>query len=214
MSRLHGGTSGYIIPADPDASKRPAWPGPYVFECMHGVGLSVAIVAERARDDGGELDYSLQAYGLWLDKLMFSRTSTSGVEMHRDTSAYPYGGNIRCADGFVAILVLEEHQWRGLARMVDRPDWLSDPLFANGVQRNRNRAPIAQGLADWCAAHTVDEVLECARANDVPAGRCRSPTQVLNAEVAASRDFFVDTETPFGTLRTPTLPFGPTLRGR
>jgi crotonobetainyl-CoA:carnitine CoA-transferase CaiB-like acyl-CoA transferase len=214
LTRLHAGTSGYIIPADTDASKRPAWTGPYIFESMHGVGLAVAIVAERGRAEGADIDYSLQVYGLWLDKLLFSRTSTSGVEIHRDTAPYPYGGNMACIDGYVAILVLEEHQWRGFCRMIERPEWREDERFANGVQRNRNRAPLAQGLAEWCARHTVDEVLEAARRYDVPAGRCRSPSEVLGAEVAAARGFFVERETAFGKLKVPSLPFGPKLRGR
>lgn len=214
LTRLHAGTSGYIIPADLDTSKRPAWAGPYIFECMHGVGLSVAIVAERARTEGGDLDYSLQAYGLWLDKLLFSRTSTSGVEIHRNTAPYPYGGNVACKDGYVAILVLEEHQWRGFARMIDKPEWVADARFRDGVSRNMNRAPLAAGLRDWCATYTVDEVLAVARKYDVPAGRCRCPQDVLNAAVAEARNFFSERKTAFGSVRVPTLPFGPNLRGR
>lgn len=214
LTRLHAGTSGYIIPADLDTSKRPAWTGPYVFEAMHGVGLSVAIVAERARQEGGDVDYSLQGYGLWLDKLLFSRTSTSGVEIHRNTAPYPYGGNMACRDGFVAILVLEEHQWRGFCRMIEKPEWRDDERFANGVLRNKNRASLAAGLAEWCARHDVDDVLATAREYDVPAGRCRRPSEVLNAEVATARQFFVERQTAFGPMRVPTLPFGPDWRGR
>jgi crotonobetainyl-CoA:carnitine CoA-transferase CaiB-like acyl-CoA transferase len=213
LTRLHASTSGYIIPADLDVTKRPAWSGPYIFECMHGVGLSVAVAAELAREEGGDVDYSLQAYGLWLDKLLFSRTSTSGVEIHRYTAPYPYGGNMACQDGYVSILVLEEHQWRGFCHMIDRPEWLDDERFTNGVLRNRNRAPLAEGLARWCAARTVVEVLTVARKCDVPAGRCRSPQDVLDAKVATARAFFVERKTAFGTMRVPSLPFGPNLRG-
>jgi crotonobetainyl-CoA:carnitine CoA-transferase CaiB-like acyl-CoA transferase len=214
LTRLHASTSGYLIPADAEERMRPAWPGPYVFECMHGVGIAVATLAERDREDGGELDYSLQSYGLWLDKLLFSRTSTSGVEFHRTTTPYPYGGNLACSDGFVSILVLEERQWRGLCRMVGQIDWLTDERFATGVLRNRNRAPIAAGLAEWCKARPVEEVLEAARQADVPAGRCRSPKGVLSSPVAADRSFFASQKLPIGDVKVPTLPFGRGFRGR
>lgn len=214
LTRLHAGTTGYIVPADIDASKRPAWPGPYIFECVHGVGLSVAIVAETARPDGGDLDYCLQAYGLWLDKLLFSRTSTSGVEIHRDTAPYPYGGNVACKDGYIALLVLEEHQWRGFCRMIDRPEWLEDERFANGVGRNRNRKPLALGLSEWCATHTIEEILAKARKYDVPVGQCRSPGDVLETDVSKARGFFVERQTALGPLRVPSLPYGPHFRGR
>jgi crotonobetainyl-CoA:carnitine CoA-transferase CaiB-like acyl-CoA transferase len=214
LTRLHASTSGYIIPADTDASMRPAWSGPYIFECMHGVGIAVATVAEREREDGGDVDYSLQGYGLWLDKLLFSRTSTSGVEVHRNTAPYPYGGNLPCSDGFASILVLEERQWHGLCRMTGNPDWLTDERFRSGVLRNRNREPIAKALAEWCSMRSVDEVLEAARQADVPAGRCRSPLAVLNSEAAEERGFFVESQTAIGKIALPSLPFGPAFRGR
>jgi CoA:oxalate CoA-transferase len=214
LIRLHASTSGYIIPADTDARMRPAWPGPYIFECMHGVGIAVATVAERGREEGGDVDYSLQGYGLWLDKLLFSRTSTSGVEVHRNTAPYPYGGNLPCSDGFASILVLEERQWHGLCRMLGNPQWLTDERFKSGVLRNRNREPIAKALAEWCSTRTVDEVLRAAREADVPAGRCRSPLAVLESEAAIERGFFVEQPTALGTVALPGLPFGPAFRGR
>jgi crotonobetainyl-CoA:carnitine CoA-transferase CaiB-like acyl-CoA transferase len=214
LTRLHASTSGYIIPADADVRMRPAWPGPYIFECMHGVGIAIATLAEREREEGGDVDYSLQGYGLWLDKLLFSRTSTSGIELHRNTAPYPYGGNLACADGFAALLVLEERQWRGLCAMIEKPEWLTDERFKSGVLRNRNREPIGEALADWCSRHSVDEVLEAARRADVPAGRCRSPLAVLNSEIAADRDFFLEQDTCIGKVRVPGLPFGPNFRGR
>lgn len=214
LTRLHAGTSGYIIPADLEMSARPAWPGPYVFEAVHGVGLAVAVVSERSRQAGGVVDYSLQAYGIWLEKLLYSRTSVRGIDFHRNTAVYPYGGNIECLDGHVAIFVIEERQWRGFAAMIGRPEWLTDPRFADGVLRSTNREPVAEELRAWCAARTVDEVIAGGAQFDVPMGRVRRPADVLSSEVLLDRQFFTGRETAFGSVQVTTLPMGPHLRGR
>lgn len=214
LTRLHAGTSGYIIPADLDMTARPGWPGPYVFEAIHGVGIALSVVAERARADGGVVDYSLQAYGVWLEKLLYSRTSVRGIDFHRNTAVYPYGGNIACSDGYVAIFVIEERQWRGFCAMIGKPEWLGDPRFADGVLRSTNRAPIGAELAQWCAAHTVEQVIQAGADCDVPVGRVRRPEHVLTSEVLLDRKFFAQRQTAFGPVDVPTLPTGPAMRGR
>lgn len=212
LTRLHSGTTGYLVPADADMSTRPAWSGPYLFECVHGVGIALAVVAEAARPEGGDLDYSLQAYGVWLDKLLFSRTSARGVTFHRNTAVYPYGGNLRCADGYVAMFIIEEHQWRGLCRMIGKPEWLDDQRFANGVLRSANREPIATALNAWCRDRAVAAVLEAAAAADVPAGLVRRPSEVLDAPTLLDRGFFLARKIGGRNVMSPGLPFGPGLR--
>lgn len=214
LTRLHAGTSGYIIPADIDMTARPGWPGPYVFEAIHGVGIALSVVAERSRADGGIVDYSLQAYGIWLEKLLYSRTSVRGIDFHRNTAVYPYGGNVACSDGYVAIFVIEDRQWRGFCAMIGKPEWLADQRFADGVLRSANRAPIGAALAQWCAAHSVDDVIQAGADCDVPVGRVRRPEQVLTSDVLLDRKFFARRETAFGPVDVPTLPTGPALRGR
>jgi crotonobetainyl-CoA:carnitine CoA-transferase CaiB-like acyl-CoA transferase len=212
LTRLHSGTTGYLVPADADTSARPAWPGPYLFESVHGVGIALAVVAEAARPEGGDVDYSLQAYGVWLDKLLFSRTSARGVTFHRNTAVYPYGGNLECADGYVAMFIIEERQWQGLCRMIGKPEWLDDERFANGVLRSANREPIAEALNAWCRARPVATVLEATGAADVPAGLVRRPSEVLEAPTLLDRDFFLTRNIGGRSVRSPGLPFGPGLR--
>jgi crotonobetainyl-CoA:carnitine CoA-transferase CaiB-like acyl-CoA transferase len=212
LTRMHSGTTGYLVPADADMSTRPGWCGPYLFESVHGIGIALAVVAEAARPEGGEIDYSLQAYGVWLDKLLFSRTSARGVTFHRDTAVYPYGGNLECTDGYVAMFIIEERQWRGLCRMIGKPEWLDDERFANGVLRSANREPIATALNAWCRARPVAAVLEAAAAVDVPAGLVRRPSEVLQAPTLLDREFFVPRTIDGREVMTPGLPFGPGLR--
>ena len=212
FTRLHASTSGYLMPADKDTSVRPGWGGPYVFESMFGTALAVAVLAELQRRTGGEIDYSYQGYGVWMDKMMFPRVSRStSFDLHRNTNAYPFGGSMACTDGFACIFVIEEHQWHSLCRQLGRTEWLDDPRFANGVVRLAVQEEIDAVLAAWCAERTVDEVLALGRAADFPVGRVRRPSEVLSWPQLQTRGFVADGDTAFGRVPMANLPFGPGL---
>ena len=207
FTRLHSSTSGYLLPADKNPAFRPAASGPLVFEAMHGTSMAVAVMSELLRGHGGEIDYSYQAYGVWLDKMNFHQTS-SGDELHRMDHAYPFGGNLECTDGYVCIFVIEEHQWQNLCRMVSQPEWIDDPRYADGRLRRQNQAELDEYLSAWCRSHSVEEVLVLARAHDVPAGMVRSPRHLLSWDVLETRGFYQKAETAFGQFAMPGLPFG------
>jgi crotonobetainyl-CoA:carnitine CoA-transferase CaiB-like acyl-CoA transferase len=209
FTRLHSGINGYIIPGDKDTERRPGWGGPYAFEAMHGIGLVVAVMAELRRKTGGVIDYSLQAYGLWLDKMVFPQVSIGAVkEMDRMTNAYPFGGNMACLDGFACVFIIEERQWRNLARAIGREDWLNDERFENGVRRLLVQDEIDLHLASWCAERTVDEVMSIGRAEDFPVGRVRNAVQVIERLSGTGRGFLVPDHTRLGDVTVTGLPFG------
>jgi crotonobetainyl-CoA:carnitine CoA-transferase CaiB-like acyl-CoA transferase len=209
FTRLHAATSGYLIPADKDMSVRPGWGGPYVFESMFGTCLAVSILAELERGSGGEIDFSYQGYGVWMEKMIFPRIALSdSFDIHRNTNAYPFGGSMRCSDGYACVFVIEEHQWRSLARLLDRDAWLSDPRFANGVLRLNVQDEIDGVLAAWCVERSVEEVVNAGRAADIPIARVRTPQEVLDWPQLAERNFIADAETGFGRVPVAALPFG------
>jgi crotonobetainyl-CoA:carnitine CoA-transferase CaiB-like acyl-CoA transferase len=212
FTRFHASSSGYLTPADKDRSARPGWAGPYAAEAMFGTCLAVAVVAELGRGTGGEIDFSYQGYGVWMDKMFFPRVALSdSLDLHRYTTAYPFGGNMACKDGFACIFVIEEHQWRNLVRTLEKTEWLADPRFATGVLRLDVQEEIDEVLAAWCAARTVDEVVTAGRTADFPVGRVRPPTSVLAQSESWSRGFLTEMDTGFGRLPVAGLPFGPGL---
>ena len=212
LTRLHAASTGYLVPADKDMSIRPGWGGQYSFEAMFGTCIAVAVLAEMRRDGGGEIDFSFQGYGVWMDKMIFPRVSLSdSFDIHRNTNAYPFGGNMRCADGYVCVFVIEEHQWRNLARLLGQEQWLEDARFANGVRRMAVQDEIDEVLAAWCAERTVSDCVGAGRAADIPVAPVRAPGDVLNWEQLASRGFFEIGDTAYGSVKIAGLPFGPGL---
>ena len=208
LTRFHASTTGSIVPAEKDDALPPSWAGPNVFECMHGTGIAVAVLAELRRLGGGVVDYSIQAYGVWLDKMIFPRVAVNKTVMDRRANAYPFGGNLRCRNGFVTIFVIEEKQWIGLCQLVGEPSWIDDPRFADGVARVTNQEVIDERLTAWCREHTIDEVMRGARKFDVPCGVVRTIADVTQRQSSVERDFVTWQESLVGRVRQMRLPFG------
>ena len=209
LTRFHSSTTGWMVPAEKDTSVRPSWSGPDVFEVMHGVGVALAILGERGSGAGGDIEYSQQSYGIWLDKMMFPRASTTSTLLDRRSNAYPFGGNLRCADGYVAIFVIEDHQWVNMCHLIGRPEWGSDERFADGRLRVQHAGVIDAELSSWCGQHTVREVVSSCRQHDVPCGWVRDLQSVVAHEAFAERGAVASSETVFGPLSLLRLPFGP-----
>lgn len=214
LTRFHASTTGSIIPAEKDETSTPSWSGPNLFECMHGTGIAVAALAELRRPEGGMINYSIQAYGIWLDKMIFPRVAVNKTPMDRRSNAYPFGGNLLCSDGYVTIFVIEEKQWRGLCHLIGKEEWIQDPRFRDGVARVANQETIDQLLKKWCQEHSVSEVTVAARRFDVPCGVVRTIGDVVQRESFRERDFVSMRESAFGPVREMRLPFGPSFPQR
>jgi len=212
FTRFQSGGSGFLIPGD-----RPTMPGTLAGECFAGAGIAVCVLGlllmrlqgTPAASSPLRADYSQQAHAANLEKLFVGRASKDGVEPTREGHRYPFGGAVRCSDGYVSMLIFEEHQWRGLCRVIGRDDWAADPRFKGWAGRAAMKEEIDSALQEWCASRSVAEVLRSARPEGVAIGAVRSPREVLSDEWLQRRGFIREAETAFGPARVAHLPFGP-----
>ena len=120
-------------------------------------------------------------------------------------SRSPGAGSFACSDGVISLGVNEESHFRNLANALGRPDWLSDPRFAERPRarsmprrwwRRSSRAFDRRTASEW------EPVLQQA---GVPSARIRTlPDCLASPQVQARHYIHTDPETG---LRTPTLPF-------
>jgi len=213
LTRYCAGGDGYFLPTSKDPSLRPTVPGQRIGDHIAGTGLAVAALdgLQRYRSSGERqrVDFAEQAYHVTMNKMFVSQSSYYNAALDRFTHTYPFGGNLPCRDGYIAMLVLEEHQWRGLCEMVGHPEWRVDPLYADGVSRRKNGDEIDRAVRAWCADRTTTDVIAAGRLNGVPIGLVSTPHDVLgNARLRARR--FIETRTTsLGEVATVGLPFGP-----
>jgi crotonobetainyl-CoA:carnitine CoA-transferase CaiB-like acyl-CoA transferase len=78
---------------------------------------------------------------------------------NRDVSISP-SGVFACREGFVAVAALEDAQFQGLCRAMDRADLAADPRFARHTARlsEENNLALCAHVADWTSTLSPEEV--------------------------------------------------------
>jgi crotonobetainyl-CoA:carnitine CoA-transferase CaiB-like acyl-CoA transferase len=111
-------------------------------------------------------------------------------------AAYP------CADGYVQFMTMPEW-WPRVARMMDRPDILTDPRFAQFDDRLRNQEVFeGEVLLPWLLAHSKQEVTEAAQREREAALPVSTMADLFVDPQLASRGFFIDIDHPvMGSLK-------------
>jgi len=102
-------------------------------------------------------------------------------------------------DGWVAISVEDDDQWRALCRVVDDPPSpdpaLADPRLPVGARsavadRRAAHDEIDRWLGRWCAARSADEIVEAVWAAGVPAAKVVDPQLTDSLPQLRYRGFF------------------------
>jgi len=209
LTRFMAGGSGSLMP-----TARPAAPGALAGECFSGVGIATTVLAvllARMRTAGSPIpmaDHCEQAHLVNLEKMFIGRISKDKAVVTRESHRYPFGGAVRCKDGFVSMLINERHQWKGFSEAIGRPDWAYDPRFATGSARFAVKDEIEAALVPWCASRTRAEVVEAMRSRQVPIGSVNEVGELARIPTLRARRFVRDVETPYGEAVALGLPYG------
>ena len=83
-------------------------------------------------------------------------------------------------DGKVQVAVTGNPLFRRWAKLMDEPQWLSDPSFADDDSRGRHGELISARMARWCAEHSNDEVVRILGEAMIPCAPVLSPQQALD----------------------------------
>lgn len=197
LTLFQAGGEGYLTPSGlsfelfPD--RAPTGMGRYLGNYQSG--LTVALVAlaglrlSRVRHEEQRAEVSMQAAQLSLNHFVVNRF-IDGVLERRANRAFTYGGVLPCADGFVEVVPIEQHQWEALRAMLGEPEWTREERFSDGILRAQNGAEINQRLRAWAAERTVAEVIGAAREHSVPCGAFNSPERLSRLDQFRSRRYF------------------------
>jgi crotonobetainyl-CoA:carnitine CoA-transferase CaiB-like acyl-CoA transferase len=89
--------------------------------------------------------------------------------------AAPHGA-YRCEgnDRWVAIACFDQSEWAALARVADKPEWLSDPRFATLAARLANQDALDAAIDAWTATQDAYACMHRLQAAGVAAGVCQT----------------------------------------
>jgi len=105
-------------------------------------------------------------------------------------------GLVRCSDGLVWIVVLEDHHWAGCVRAMGNPEWAV--AITTRAERHARREFISRCLDDWAASLSTRECTSLLQSEGVPATPLNSCADLLSSVGLDVREGF------FGAGEQPT----------
>ncbi len=194
---LFNGTEGGMSARKRDG--RPTVAGGFLGEYDAGLNAAVAMLAAlKARRESGlgqHVDISRFESLAALQRIDISirRNEDRAPDYQRSARI---GGLVACRDGHVVISAIEDHQWRSLSELVGKPEWASEPRFADRDQRPKHAPEIQRSIVAWAKQHTKDEIYRLGQAAKVPVGPVLTVPELLASPQLRSRGVFHEVRHP------------------
>jgi crotonobetainyl-CoA:carnitine CoA-transferase CaiB-like acyl-CoA transferase len=122
----------------------------------------------------------------------------SGVNMSRAgmVQRNTPGGIMPCRDGYVVIILPQEHQWKNFIRLMGDPAWSKEPWCQDPQQRIYHVNEIQEYILEWLKNKSKDEVFRKAQALGVPIAPTNTAKDVVESPQFNARNFFVQADHP------------------
>jgi crotonobetainyl-CoA:carnitine CoA-transferase CaiB-like acyl-CoA transferase len=212
---IHAAGEGFLLPNGLSVDLFPERPPLKVhghFAEMQG-GIAAALGAlvslwARKETGGQTVDVSEQDATLAVGCFAVQRYGDGSLE-HRRTRSFRYGGVLECADGFVEVLPLEEHHWKGLVQLLGNPAWAQDPALKDPIERGKNHgAMINKNVRAFAATQKTHDFVRRAQDLGVPMAPYNPPADVLADKHEVFRGLVQPVEIPdVGKVDTLVSPF-------
>lgn len=214
LNTAHASGQAYLLPLpSPDLARPPVKPGAHI--CEHDPGLVAAVAVLGAlfwkgiSGRGQLIELSKQEALISMQRVESVTYANDGVVITRMGHRDPIpGGLLPCKDGYVVIIIPEDHQWKALMELMDNPEWAEEPWCQGWEARRKNARAIHQRLVDWTMKHTKEEIFRKGQALGCPISPCQTSEAIVKSEQLEAREFFKEVEHPeLGRLKFPTSPY-------
>jgi crotonobetainyl-CoA:carnitine CoA-transferase CaiB-like acyl-CoA transferase len=204
---------GHITPEGyKNLDRPPLKQGKYVAEYHAGIGAALitvgALFSCMVTGHGQHIDFSMQEWEMDLLKPKWEMYTYEGFIPSRRTVVRQGHGMTPCKDGYVTILLLEEHQWLRFVELAGKPEWLTDERFLDPYRRAEHGNELGAVIADWAKDHTREEIYHQGQEMGVPVGIVNKPSDIYSSQQLSEREFFVEIDHPVaGRLSYPGTPY-------
>ena len=182
-----------------DSSSGPLRTGFPVADAIGGLTAAFAVAAAlagRARGGGGcfidvsMLESLLSAMG-WVVSNYLATGEAPGARGNDNPTASP-SGTFAAADAPLNIAANKQSQFEALCDLVGRPEWKSDPRFAERESRISHRAELSREMESALARKPAAKWAKEMRAAGIPAGEIFTVPQALDLAQIAAREFVAE----------------------
>ena len=170
--------------------------------------VSAALFERSKTGKGTFIDVSMLETGLSLmSSTVTDYLKTGNAPQRRGNlanSRSPGAGSFPCKSGVMSLGVNEESHFANLAYALDRSDWLTDPRFAERVDRKVNASELSKEIEAELLKKTAEEWEPILQSAGVPSARLRSLPEALGSTQVSARGYVQTLE---NGVQVPTLPF-------
>ncbi len=185
---------------------RPDYCGIYHADVVTGTyafgAIASALYQRQITGQGQHIDVSMleSMLTLTLNEVQWSQFTVA-------PTSRPMFGPIQTSDGYVMVAIASEKTFQGLMKVIGRPEWVSDPRFAEYADRRDNWAHLMDGVEAWSRAVTTERCLAALNGEGVPSSAYRTVAEALNDPQITHRRALSEVEDGGGRFRVLNLPF-------
>ncbi len=115
----------------------------------------------------------------------------AGTSGNRDDKYAPQGTYpCRGDDRWISLSVRSDSEWAALCEVLERPGWVTDPRFVDGLSRFRNHELLDEFIAGITVGLTATDLQTRLQAAGVPAGEVLDGKALLFNEHLSARGFY------------------------
>ena len=154
-------------------------------------GVMVALHHRAQTGEGQLVDASLLATGITFMQNLLAERHVIGIEREAagNRSFYAAPSDVyRARDGWIMVSIVGGEMFERWAKLVGKPEFITDPLFATDQKRADNHEPITRVMTDWVASRTTAECLHELETARIPAGRVQNLQEVLEDPQVKARE--------------------------
>ncbi len=125
-----------------------------------------------------------------------------GDEMENETAQSFIDLIYETADGYISVATMQDKEWQGLAKALDRPDLIDDQRFNTPELREINKDERLNLMQELLRSYKSKDVLARLEAEDVPCAPVLTRRNMLKHPQVIANDVLVETHHPqAGALR-------------
>jgi crotonobetainyl-CoA:carnitine CoA-transferase CaiB-like acyl-CoA transferase len=186
-----------------EAGRAPAKVGSPVCDINAGVlgalGVVAAYVHRLKTGEGQLVDTSLFEAGIqqtyWQSAMYFATGAAPGPTGSAHILSAPYQA-FRAADGWLTIGGANQGNWERLARVLEAPELLQDPRFANNAERMKHLDALTEVMDAKLRTRKTKDLIAALEAVGVPCGPINSIADMAADPQTAAREMVVELEHP------------------
>jgi crotonobetainyl-CoA:carnitine CoA-transferase CaiB-like acyl-CoA transferase len=186
-----------------EAGRAPAKVGSPVCDINAGVlgalGVVAAYVHRLKTGEGQLVDTSLYEAGVqqtyWQSAMYFATGVAPGPTGSAHILSAPYQA-FRAADGWLTIGGANQGNWERLVRVLEAPELLRDPRFANNAERMKHLDALTEVMDAKLRTWKTRDLIAALEAVGVPCGPINSIADMAADPQTAAREMVVELEHP------------------